>query len=611
LKEELTAQEQHNPLFSKKKDSQFQEKTQNSLLPSRNQEIYRRNYQSAAMLGFALSMGTTGMFWIYQQDQALAVVQMDVVNEFTFKSNQFNLENEHTLNQDLILVHDQETEIDSREAQLEGISIGDRLQEKQNFALEKLKEKQQQLVSILEQLKPNISSFNNTEESADLLEQNPLIISLIESEYTLTTSNSSSLPEKIESMDLQSKPSILIKSNVEVRKVERRLPVKSQILLKSTTEIPELPTLSEPKKIAKEIYTVRLGDTLDGIAARYGTSRDKLLQQNQLQNPDLIFVNQQLKIPEIQQSKKSITQFPFRTETSEFQTTEISLFPSRINELIASTPEPKITKVPKRLVKQSSQPTNISVASTVDPYLTKLRSDINELQEQYRSKVISQPINNPTTFIQPAIYVNSTSTEDKESENSHLRQSQLPELPDFSSQFTSSRENVISTAPTPINNYNQKLSIPIGETVTPELPPLNSPENYLPDNPSQFDGYNWPAKGIMTSGYGWRWGRMHRGIDIAGPIGTPVMAAAAGEVISAGWNSGGYGNLVKVKHPDGSVTFYAHNSRILVNSGQWVEQGQQIAEIGSTGYSTGPHLHFEIRPNGETAVNPIAYLPRQ
>ena len=165
-----------------------------------------------------------------------------------------------------------------------------------------------------------------------------------------------------------------------------------------------------------------------------------------------------------------------------------------------------------------------------------------------------------------------------------------------------------STKSTPAE-INSLISLSGTNTVTPALPPLASPEEYLPDNPL-FDGYMWPAKGTLTSGYGWRWGRMHKGIDIAAPIGTPIMAAAPGEVIFAGWNSGGYGNLVKLQHSDGSVTFYAHNNRVLVHNGQKVSQGQLIAEMGSTGRSTGPHLHFEIRPNGTTAINPIARLPK-
>jgi murein DD-endopeptidase MepM/ murein hydrolase activator NlpD len=103
---------------------------------------------------------------------------------------------------------------------------------------------------------------------------------------------------------------------------------------------------------------------------------------------------------------------------------------------------------------------------------------------------------------------------------------------------------------------------------------------------------------------------MHKGVDIAAPIGTPIMAAANGVVVKAGWNSGGYGNLVDIQHTDGTVTRYGHNKRILVHAGETVEQGQQISEMGSTGFSTGPHLHFEVHPLGKKAVNPIAYLPR-
>lgn len=145
-------------------------------------------------------------------------------------------------------------------------------------------------------------------------------------------------------------------------------------------------------------------------------------------------------------------------------------------------------------------------------------------------------------------------------------------------------------------------------TVFPSLPPLSEADTYLPKDGTTFNGYAWPAQGVLTSGYGWRWGRMHRGIDIAAPVGTPIVASAPGVVTSSGWNAGGYGNLVEIQHPDGSLTLYAHNNRLLVRKGQHVIQGQQIAEMGSTGYSTGPHLHFELHPRGKGAVNPIAFL---
>ncbi|CAN5818261.1 M23 family metallopeptidase [soil metagenome] len=119
-------------------------------------------------------------------------------------------------------------------------------------------------------------------------------------------------------------------------------------------------------------------------------------------------------------------------------------------------------------------------------------------------------------------------------------------------------------------------------------------------------GFIWPVNGAVVSGFGWRWGRMHEGIDISASSGTPIWAAAAGTVIHAGW-LGGYGNLVVVDHGDGLATAYAHASAILVGVGQQVSQGETLSLVGSTGNSSGPHLHFEVRVNG-AAVDPLFYL---
>jgi murein DD-endopeptidase MepM/ murein hydrolase activator NlpD len=119
-------------------------------------------------------------------------------------------------------------------------------------------------------------------------------------------------------------------------------------------------------------------------------------------------------------------------------------------------------------------------------------------------------------------------------------------------------------------------------------------------------GYQWPVSGPVTSPFGWRWGRMHEGIDIAVPSGTPVHASAAGTVIYASWMSG-YGNFVIVDHGGGIATAYGHNTSIAVAVGQHVDQGSVIAYSGSTGNSTGPHVHFEVRVNG-AAVDPLGYL---
>lgn len=113
----------------------------------------------------------------------------------------------------------------------------------------------------------------------------------------------------------------------------------------------------------------------------------------------------------------------------------------------------------------------------------------------------------------------------------------------------------------------------------------------------------------ITSNFGYRWGRLHAGTDVGIPTGTTVRASRAGQVITAGW-VGGYGNCVIIDHGDGVSTRYGHLSEVTVSVGQYVDQGQQIALSGNTGRSTGPHLHFEIRINGE-AVDPLPYLAGQ
>jgi murein DD-endopeptidase MepM/ murein hydrolase activator NlpD len=139
-----------------------------------------------------------------------------------------------------------------------------------------------------------------------------------------------------------------------------------------------------------------------------------------------------------------------------------------------------------------------------------------------------------------------------------------------------------------------------------------SPVRYAFSKPTgriaNIQTYTLPAKGDFTSAYGMRWGRMHRGIDIAGPIGTPILAAAGGKVLTAGWGEDGFGNKVEIQHPDGTITLYAHTSRVLTRVGAIVHQGQQIAEMGSTGSSTGPHLHFQIHPGGKDAVDPLFFF---
>ncbi len=147
--------------------------------------------------------------------------------------------------------------------------------------------------------------------------------------------------------------------------------------------------------------------------------------------------------------------------------------------------------------------------------------------------------------------------------------------------------------------------------IAPQLPQLTA-SAYLPDvnDYGLSNGFIWPADGVFTSGFGWRWGRIHQGIDIAAPVGTPILAAGSGVVEYASWNDGGYGNMIDIRHADGTITRYAHMNELYVRAGQPVSQGQTIGAMGSTGFSTGPHLHFEIRPNGGSAIDPMVFLAK-
>lgn len=123
---------------------------------------------------------------------------------------------------------------------------------------------------------------------------------------------------------------------------------------------------------------------------------------------------------------------------------------------------------------------------------------------------------------------------------------------------------------------------------------------------SSTSGTVQPVSGTLTSSFGSRWGAHHGGLDIAAPIGTPVLAAAAGEVIDAGPASG-FGLWVRVQHDDGAITTYGHVNDYQVGVGQRVAAGQQIATVGNRGQSTGPHLHFEVAENG-AKVDPAYWL---
>lgn len=332
---------------------------------------------------------------------------------------------------------------------------------------------------------------------------------------------------------------------------------------------------------------------------------------------------------------------PTATPTATVQPTGAESTVSPVSSV--STLPQQVAVAPFAVAPHMSTPSNslpeLENGSTPNPYVQNLLVEINNLRDRYRSQsgvsrnqsqapaVAAVPetfapssnaqmrgsaVNpefNPNRYSVPEVVPTRPSNSQVNSAPS-LAESGSAESNSAPRSASASRPAIVAVAPLGAENYAPLIQPGTGRLVSPELPPLPGSEQFLPNDSINSRGFIWPARGVLTSGYGWRWGRMHRGIDIAAPIGTPVHAAASGVIAYAGWNSGGYGNMVEVRHADGTMTRYAHLSRTLVRVGQEVDQGQLIAEIGSTGYSTGPHLHFEVHLPNQGTVNPIAYLPR-
>ena len=153
-------------------------------------------------------------------------------------------------------------------------------------------------------------------------------------------------------------------------------------------------------------------------------------------------------------------------------------------------------------------------------------------------------------------------------------------------------------------SVGQTLRLPVARSSDP-----NPEKTQAALGTGTISDFSWPIVGRLTSPFGLRWGRMHTGIDIAGTTGQQIRAAKDGVVAAAG-RMGGYGLAVKLDHPDGTSTLYAHSSKLLVKKGQRVSQGDVLALVGSTGHSTGPHLHFEVIVRNRSQ-DPLAYLPKR
>ena len=441
---------------------------------------------------------------------------------------------------------------------------------------------------------------------------------------------------------LKEQQSRLKKSLAELRSEE------NPIIAAIPTSQQKALTLSGSEAVSFSKHRVEVGETLTTIARSSGVAPSELAALNRISDPNTLFANQVLKVPQVKsfqatpQAKSSPVLF-----TNAKSSSSTIAFNSPANRV--SVPElpqsPWVPTASKTSAQEVDRPASLSIEPSISnsTRIDKLMVEVRNLRQKYQG--------NQVAYAQQTYVVPTTSTVNivvptvsMPTRSGSLRIDQRTVNPEFQKRVETAPEPAIqsatqnrldrviqaptlpqqtraivsATAPRLIARAssmgsNASYTTPLVQTTAlrmaaPQMPSIGTSDSYLPQGKGAMKGYIWPAQGVFTSGYGWRWGRMHKGVDVAGPVGTPIVASAPGVVSYAGYNDGGFGYLVEIDHADGSMTRYAHNSRILVSSGQQVAQGQQVSEMGSTGFSTGPHLHFEIHsPQG--TVNPMAYLP--
>ena len=451
---------------------------------------------------------------------------------------------------------------------------------------------------------------------------------------------------------LKEKQSRLKKSLAELRSEE------NPIIESLPTSPQQVMPLLSSEAVSFSKHRVEVGETLTTIARSNGISPNELAVLNRISDPNTLFANQVLKVPQLKtmqaipqtdlsQSKPSPVLFSGAKSSS--STIAFSAPANRVSipELPQSSwiPNVSTTSTPKTDRAASDRASNVSVEPSMSnrTRIDKLMVEVKNLRQKYQTTQVAYATQQnyvvPTTST-ASVTVPTVSMPTRSGSLKIERRTVNPEfqkrvetVPNVSIQsVTQNRLDRVIQAPTlpqqtlPVVSAtaprliarasvggSSNYASPLVQTTAlrmaaPQMPSIGTSDSYLPQGKGSMKGYIWPAQGVFTSGYGWRWGRMHKGIDVAGPVGTPIVASAPGVVSYAGYNDGGYGYLVEIDHADGSMTRYAHNNRILVRNGQQVAQGQQVSEMGSTGFSTGPHLHFEIHtPQG--AMNPMAYLP--
>ncbi|WP_235187263.1 M23 family metallopeptidase [Thermus caliditerrae] len=355
------------------------------------------------------------------------------------------------------------------------------------------------------------------------------------------------------------------------------------------------------------VYEVRPGDTLAGVAARYGVDPRHIMWSSGLKT-DRLQVGQRLLIPLVAQEDRAPRVPPgveaYRVRPGDTLQSVASRYGVSVLDLVSANPSLEsldrlvagsVLYVPKKVkglvvaLPEGQTLVDLAARFGLSPVeVARVNGLANPAELKAGDLVLLPGIQAKTTY--QRLLAKQEAERQARLEAERRRQEELRRLAE-----ERRRQQALAQGARQAQAQTQRAS------VKPQVRRVSYQEG----------GMRWPLSGFrITTYFGQRgaFQRYHTGIDLAAPYGTPIVAAKAGQVQVAGWSSYGYGFHVVVDHGGGVETLYAHMSRIAVRSGEWVEAGQVIGYVGSTGWSTGPHLHFEVRVGG-VARNPLAYLP--
>lgn len=373
--------------------------------------------------------------------------------------------------------------------------------------------------------------------------------------------------------------------------------------------------ISAPASKGWVIYKVKSGDTLNGVAYRFGVDKRAIMWSSRITNAKLS-IGQVLRIPLTAATTDQAPRIPpgvrtYTVKDGDTLETVADRFGVSVPRLISNNPAlPSLDRLAEGTVLYVSREPGLILRLGKDDDLLKMAQRFglsavrlaaangvdNPMALREGDMVIIPGIEAKTTY-QRLLTVRAEERRKAEEERQRRlaeqrRQQELRQAERLRQQQLAAQRQ------------RQASQARVNRSTTTSARRVNV-------STADASGFQWPVgRFVITSYYGVRgaYQRFHTGVDLAAPTGTPIYASKAGQVDVAGWSSWGYGIHVILDHGSGVETLYGHMSRLAVRSGQYVDRGELIGYVGSTGWSTGPHLHFEVRIGGATR-NPMAYLP--